>query len=140
MCYLPTRSPILACLANKNEVSKWYFSFWLYTFSARSSFIVVVFFQTCKINEYINASTVEITPVLSKGDRREQKYPSSSLGLCQDSLILELLDKGQHVKENMQWGFWEELGFGGRVSKMGIRNTKTHVSSDWYTLVCDTQT
>lgn len=21
---------------------------------------------------------------------------------------------------------------------MGIRNTKTHVSGDWYTLVCDT--
>lgn len=66
---------------------------------------LLFFFQTCKINEYINASPVEITPVLNKGDRREQKYPSSSLGLCQDSLILELLDKGQHVKENMQWGF-----------------------------------
>lgn len=43
---------------------------------------------------------VAVTQVLNKGDRKEQLI---SMGLCQDSLILELLDEGLHVKENMHW-------------------------------------
>lgn len=64
----------------------------------------VCVFQTSKTNEYINIPCGGVTQVLKKRGENNY-YPFSSLGFCQDFLILEVVDKGQHVKENMQKGY-----------------------------------